>query len=90
MYNIMYSIITCDLAHEAEGSFGVLFIIILSDPDVQLVLVASTVVVKELQALKLPPRCHPPTYHFGSISLFTRSCAVVHKETRTCKKHTSG
>lgn len=58
---IIQSGITSDLPHEADGSFNVLFILKLSDPDIKFVRLAPIMVIVELETLDmtLPSWVHP-------------------------------
>ena len=49
----MTCIVTCDLVHESECSYGVSFILVLSDPDVELVSLIPAVIIEKLQALNM-------------------------------------
>ncbi len=79
---------TFDLIHKSESSSAVCFILIFSDPDVELVRRMTTVMVVELQALDLAVsfRGHCLAFHFGSISLISALGAEVHEERRPCRQ----
>ncbi len=79
---------TCDLIHKSESSSAVCFILIFSDPDVELVRRMTTVIVVELQALDIAVsfRGHCLAFHFGCISLISALGAEVHEERRPCRQ----
>ncbi len=79
---------TFDLIHKFESSSAVCFILIFSDPDVELVRRMTTVIVVELQALDLAVsfRGHCLAFHFGCISLISALSAEVHEERRPCRQ----
>ena len=75
--------LTSYLIHEAKVSPWVRLIPELSDPDVELVCVASTMVKVELEALDvtLPCGAHSFGLQPGWVSLLTRCCASMHEVT---------
>ncbi len=82
---------TCDLIHESESSSAVCFVLLLSDPDVELVGLVSAVIVEELQTLDftVSRRGHCLALQSGCVALVSALSAEVHEERRPCRHQNS-
>ncbi len=77
---------TCDLIHKTESSPAVGFILILSDPDVELGRLITVVIVVELHALDFAVSCwgHYLALQSGGVPLISALSAEVHEERNPC------